>query len=324
MIEFNDVTKTFSGAAAVDGISFQVHAGELFVLIGPSGCGKTTTMKMMNRLIEPDSGSILIDDKNIKELPLQQLRWNTGYVLQQIALFPHMTVEENIAVVPEMCGWSASAVSGRTDELLELIGLDPGTYRSRLPAELSGGQQQRIGVARALAADPDILLMDEPFSALDPISRSQLQDEMKELQRTIQKTIVFVTHDMDEALKLGDRIAVMKEGRLVQLDTPERVTAAPADDFVRSFIGERQSVWQRQAAVLPMEETTMNISGDTSGTAASAETSLEDVYSMLRSKQVQELPVHAGGKTYLVTDTMILDYVYDVQRGKEAGDGRSS
>ncbi|SDN32591.1 ABC transporter ATP-binding protein [Alkalicoccus daliensis] len=245
MIEFDQVTKQFpDGTKAVNNINFRVKEGEFFVLIGPSGCGKTTTLKMINRLIDASEGTIKINDENILSKNLHKLRWEIGYVLQQIALFPHMTIAENIAIVPELKKWSKSDTNARIDELLEMVGLHPGTYRDRLPSELSGGQQQRIGVVRALAGNPDILLMDEPFSALDPLSRDQLQQDVGDLQKQIKKTIVFVTHDINEALLLADRIAIMQEGSIVQVDTPENILDHPANDFVRSFIGNKTNPWK--------------------------------------------------------------------------------
>lgn len=238
MITFSNVSKQYSDdTTAVDSLELQIREGEFFVLIGPSGCGKTTTLKMMNRLIDASSGTILIDGKEISVYDIHELRWNIGYVLQQIALFPHMTIEENIAVVPELKKWSREKIRPRVNELLEMVGLDPAIYRNRKPAELSGGQQQRIGVARALAADPRLILMDEPFSALDPISREKLQDDVLELQRSIKKTIVFVTHDMQEAMKLGDRICMMNAGKVVQVGTPNEIIQNPANDFVKNFVG---------------------------------------------------------------------------------------
>lgn len=245
MIEFEQVTKEFpDGTKAVKEISFRVEPGEFFVLIGPSGCGKTTTLKMINRLIDASAGTININEENVLSKNLHKLRWEIGYVLQQIALFPHMTIAENIAIVPELKKWSKPDTKKRIDELLEMVGLDPDTYRDRLPSELSGGQQQRIGVIRALAGDPDILLMDEPFSALDPLSREQLQKDVGELQQKIKKTIVFVTHDINEALLLADRIAIMQEGNIVQVDTPENILENPANEFVQSFIGNKNNPWK--------------------------------------------------------------------------------
>lgn len=239
MIEFKDVTKEYEdGFKALDNISLKVRAGELLVLIGPSGCGKTTTMKMINRLIEPTSGEISVNGKPIKNRDPVELRRDTGYVIQQIGLLPHMTIGENVALVPRLKKGNKEEYLKKVDELLEMVDLDPVIYKDRYPNELSGGQQQRVGVIRALAADPSIMLMDEPFSALDPISREQLQDEFSRLHKQIKKTIVFVTHDMDEALKIADRIAIMKEGKIVQTDTPERILRYPINDFVRDFIGE--------------------------------------------------------------------------------------
>ncbi|RLL44887.1 ABC transporter ATP-binding protein [Oceanobacillus piezotolerans] len=240
MIKLENVTKKYpDGTTAVESLDLEIHNGEFFVLIGPSGCGKTTTLKMMNRLIPLSDGTLYIDGKKISEYNIHELRWNIGYVLQQIALFPHMTIEENIAIVPELKKWSPDKIKERVTELLEMVGLEPNTYRKRKPNELSGGEQQRIGVARALAADPDIILMDEPFSALDPISREKLQDDMLHLKKTINKTIVFVTHDMQEALKLADRICVMQDGKCIQIGTPAELVSNPATDFVKDFVGSK-------------------------------------------------------------------------------------
>ncbi|HEY2420974.1 MAG TPA: ABC transporter ATP-binding protein [Neobacillus sp.] len=238
MIRFEKVTKQYQeGSTAIKSLNMEIKEGEFFVIIGPSGCGKTTLLKMINRLIELSDGTIYVCDKKISEYDIHELRWNMGYVLQQIALFPHMTIEENIAIVPELRKWDEQKTRLRIDELMEMVGLPPATYRSRKPIELSGGQQQRIGVIRALAADPDILLMDEPFSALDPISREKLQDDILELQRRINKTIVFVTHDMKEAIKLGDRICIMNDGEIVQVGTPKEIIESPMNDFVQDFVG---------------------------------------------------------------------------------------
>lgn len=250
LITFRDVTKTYEdGTTAVRSFNLDIKEGEFFVLIGPSGCGKTTTLKMINRLHTVTDGDILIDGKSISDHNIHELRWNIGYVLQQIALFPHMTIEENISIVPELKSWKKGDISKRVDELLDLVGLDPSTYKKRKPSELSGGQQQRVGVARALAANPPIILMDEPFSALDPLSREQLQQDFLRLKEKIQKTIVFVTHDMNEALTLGDRICLMKDGETVQVGTPEEFMNQPKNDFVKSFIGNRRSILQQ-----PLEE----------------------------------------------------------------------
>ncbi|PLS17284.1 osmoprotectant [Bacillus sp. M6-12] len=239
MITFQHVGKKYpDGFVALKDIDFEIKEGELVALIGPSGCGKTTTMRMINRLIEPSSGKILIKGEDISNMDKVQLRRNIGYVIQQIGLLPHLTIEENITLVPRLKGWEPKRYESKVDELLNLVGLNPEEYKSRFPSELSGGQQQRVGVIRALAAEPPIILMDEPFSALDPISREQLQDELVNLQEGIKKTIVFVTHDMDEAIKIADRIAIMKDGEIVQFDTPERILRHPKNEFVKGFIGE--------------------------------------------------------------------------------------
>jgi len=241
MITFDNVSKQYdNNQIAVKALNVEIKKGEFFVIIGPSGCGKTTLLKMINRLIPLTAGTIWINDKRISDYNIHELRWSIGYVLQQIALFPHMTIEENIAVVPELKKWSKTKIHQRVDELLALVGLEPAKYRQRKPKELSGGEQQRVGVVRALAADPEIILMDEPFSALDPISRTKLQDDLLEMQRTIQKTIVFVSHDMQEALKLGDRLCIMKDGEIVQIGTPQQLLQNPVNDFVQQFIGGKQ------------------------------------------------------------------------------------
>lgn len=250
-ILLRDVTKQFPGQdrPAVDSLSMEIPAGDMVMLVGPSGCGKTTTLKMINRLIEPTSGQILLGGDDITGVDADQLRRGIGYVIQAGGLFPHMTVAANIAVVPSMLGWDKARTAQRIDELLELVSLDPARYRDRYPKELSGGQQQRVGVARALAADPPVLLMDEPFGAVDPIVRERLQDELLSIHANLHKTVVFVTHDFDEAVKLGDRIAVFAEGgHLVQYDTPERILTHPANDFVRQFIGSGAGLKQLSLA----------------------------------------------------------------------------
>ncbi len=237
MIEFENVVKQYGGFRAVDGLSLHVPAGEMCVLIGPSGCGKTTTMRMVNRLIEPTSGRIKVEGKDNEAFAPEELRRKIGYAIQQIGLFPHMTVGQNIGVVPRLLGWEETRIKRRVDELLTLVGLEPEVSRDKYPRQLSGGQQQRIGVARALGADPPIMLMDEPFGAVDPITREQLQDEFLQIQAEVGKTIIFVTHDIDEAIKMGDRIAIMRAGQLVQYDTPDGLLARPVDLFVRDFVG---------------------------------------------------------------------------------------
>jgi osmoprotectant transport system ATP-binding protein len=238
-LEFRDARKVYDDAEhpAIGSLSFTVDAGELCILVGPSGCGKTTAMRLVNRMIELTSGDVLVDGVSVRERPPAELRRHIGYAIQQIGLFPHQTVAENIAVVPKLLGWDGGRIRTRVTELLELVGLEP-AMGPRYPAQLSGGQRQRVGVARALAADPPLLLMDEPFGAIDPITRARLQEEFRRLQQELGKTVVFVTHDIDEALKLGDRIAVLKPGGvLAQYAAPEELVRAPADDFVEQFVG---------------------------------------------------------------------------------------
>jgi osmoprotectant transport system ATP-binding protein len=240
VIEFLEVSKSYPGSAepVVRELSFTVPEGEICVLVGPSGCGKTTTMRMVNRLIEPTSGEIRIDGEPNTTMSPTALRRKIGYAIQEIGLFPHRTIRENVSTVPKLLEWSRGEIDDRASELLSLVGLDPEQYGDRYPAELSGGQQQRVGVARAMAADPPVMLMDEPFGAVDPITRERLQDEFLKIQQEINKTIVFVTHDIDEAIKMGDHIAILEEGGvLAQYDTPERILTEPATDFVASFVG---------------------------------------------------------------------------------------
>ena len=239
MIRLEGVSKRYAdGTVAVEALDLEVNAGELVALVGPSGSGKTTTMKMVNRLIEPTGGRILIDGRDVTNVDPVELRRGIGYVIQNVGLFPHRTVEDNVAVVPELVGWPAERRKTRARELMEIVGLDPALHGPRYPHELSGGQRQRVGVARALAADPPVLLMDEPFSAVDPVVRAQLQDEFLRLQDDVRKTILFVTHDIEEAVRLGDRIAVFAQGgRLEQFDTPATVLGAPATPFVADFVG---------------------------------------------------------------------------------------
>ncbi|CAM4190771.1 ABC transporter ATP-binding protein [Lacicoccus alkaliphilus] len=255
MIEFKNVSKKYGEDFAVEDVNFKVEEGEFFVIIGPSGCGKTTTLKMINRLIPLTEGYIYFKEQPISEFPLYEMRWDIGYVLQQIALFPHMTIRENIAQVPEMKGWKNKDIDARVDELLEMVGLEPGKFRDRLPGELSGGQKQRVGVIRALAADPPVILMDEPFSALDPISRESLQDDLIELQKKIKKTVVFVTHDIQEALKMGDRICLLNKGRVEQIGTPEAFLTHPENDFVSDFIGDVDGYMMKRATAADVVKT---------------------------------------------------------------------
>jgi osmoprotectant transport system ATP-binding protein len=240
VVAFEHVTKRYGSAdaPAVDDLTMTVPAGSICVLVGPSGSGKTTTMKMVNRLIEPTSGRITIGGEDVMRLPAVELRRRIGYVIQQVGLFPHLTVADNVAVVPRLLGWKTPRIRDRVEELLELVGLDAATFGRRYPSELSGGERQRIGVARALAADPPVMLMDEPFGAVDPIRRDRLQNELLRLQEKVRKTIIFVTHDVDEAIKMADHVAILQRGGiLAQFDTPEAILAQPASDFVERFVG---------------------------------------------------------------------------------------
>ena len=240
MIRLEGVGKTYPGTdvPAVAELDLDIPEGEILVLVGPSGCGKSTTLRLINRMIEPTSGHIIFDGEDVTTVDPDHLRRRIGYVIQQIGLFPHQTIAQNIATVPKLLGWDKKRISARVDELLEMTGLDPSIYRDRYPKELSGGQAQRVGVARALGADPEVLLMDEPFGAIGPITRDRLQNEFLRLQGELKKTIVFVTHDIDEAIKMGDRIAILgDQSRIAQFDTPERILAYPVDDFVSDFIG---------------------------------------------------------------------------------------
>jgi osmoprotectant transport system ATP-binding protein len=239
-LEFRAATKRYpnSDRPAVDHLSLEVPAGDICVLVGPSGCGKTTAMRMVNRMTEITEGDILLDGRSVKDRKPYELRREIGYVIQQVGLFPHLTIGENVATVPRLLGWDKERIRARVDELLDLVALDPAEYRDRYPSQLSGGQRQRVGVARALAVDPPVMLMDEPFGAIDPINRARLQNQFLRLQEQIGKTVVFVTHDIDEALKMGDQIAVMKEGGvLAQYATPQELLQSPADEFVASFVG---------------------------------------------------------------------------------------
>jgi len=247
MIKLENLTKQFNQKngqtmKAVDNVNLNVPEGEMCVLLGPSGCGKTTTLKMINRLIMPSSGKILINEKDTSEMDIVTLRRNIGYVIQQIGLFPNMTIEENITVVPRMLGWDKAKCKTRAQELMEMVALDSKKFLHRYPREMSGGQQQRIGVIRALAADPPVLLMDEPFGAVDPINREVIQNQFLEMQRALKKTVMLVSHDIDEALKLGDRIAVFRQGRIVQCASPDELLAKPANEFVGSFVGQDRTL----------------------------------------------------------------------------------
>lgn len=277
-IELVGIRKQFpDGTVAVGDLSLEVPAGELVVLIGPSGCGKSTVLRMINRLIEPTAGQILLDGEDVTRADPVQLRRRIGYVIQNVGLFPHQTIRANVGTVPRLLGWPRALVRERSDELLELVGLDPAKFGRRYPQELSGGQRQRVGVARALAADPVVLLMDEPFSAVDPIVRGRLQEEFLRLQADVRKTIVLVTHDLDEAVRLGDRIAVLSQGgKLEQYDSPANLLGRPSSPFVREFVGADRGI--RRLAVTPVTRDMLEpLSGDDAGyPAAKLGTSLYD------------------------------------------------
>ena len=291
MIDIVGLTKKFPGTAraAVDRLTLSIADGEVCVLIGPSGCGKTTTMRLINRMIEPDSGTVRVDGRDIMQIDPVSLRRSIGYVIQQIGLFPHWTIADNVATVPRLPGWDAARIRSRTDELLALVGMDPAVYRGRFPRELSGGQKQRVGVARALAADPPVMLMDEPFGAIDPITRARLQDEFLKILRALRKTIVFVTHDVDEAIKMGDRIAILKDGALVQYDSPERILAAPADPFVRSFFGADRAL--KLLSLIAAATACEPWSGSPPPDAVAADTSLRDALAQMLEAGVDTLAV---------------------------------
>ncbi len=280
VIAVEHLTRRFPGETrpAVDDVSFTVDPGEFLVLIGPSGCGKTTLLKMINRLYEPTSGTIAVDGTDATAIPATDLRRRIGYVIQQTGLFPHFTIAQNIGVVPTLLGWDKPRIAARVVELLDLIGL-PQEYAERRPRQLSGGQQQRVGVARALAADPKILLMDEPFGALDAITRTRLQDELLQIQQRLKKTILFVTHDMEEALKLADRVLVMRTGKLVQLATPLQLMTHPADTFVADLVGAGDVL--RTLGLLRVGEAMANGASAANGVAIAASASLRDAIGML-------------------------------------------
>jgi osmoprotectant transport system ATP-binding protein len=287
------VVKRYPGReqAAVEGLSFEVAPGEICVLIGPSGCGKTTALKMVNRLISISDGDITIDGQSVRSLPLTALRRGIGYVFQQIGLFPHMTVEHNIGSVPRLLGWSKTQIRERASELLELVGLDPEGDLGRYPGEFSGGQQQRIGVARAMAADPQIMLMDEPFGAIDPIARDRLQNDFLRLHHQVRKTVIFVTHDIDEALKMGDKIAMMRDGRLVQLATADDLLASPADEFVAKFVGEDRGLKRLRVRSVSDLELDPPVSSEAAVTSITPDTSLHTALASMLAEGLTQINV---------------------------------
>lgn len=249
MIEFKNIVKKYRAKTIINPFSLNIEAGQLVVFIGPSGCGKTTLLKMINKLVQPTSGKIFVNGTDISKMNPIELRRNIGYVIQNTGLFPHMSIKENLELIPKLKGEDPASIEKKTKDLLEMVGLDPKEYLHRFPKELSGGQQQRVGVARAFSTNSDIILMDEPFSALDPVTRSSLQDELFQMQKELNKTIIFVTHDMDEAIKIADKICILKDGDILQYDTPENILKNPANDFVEGFIGKRR-VWNNPELLL--------------------------------------------------------------------------
>ncbi len=294
-LELHEVSKRYPGQRqpAIESLSLHVEAGEVCVLVGPSGCGKTTAMRLINRMIELTSGEIRLGGTSIHDRQPNELRREIGYVIQQIGLFPHQTVAENIATVPRLLGWEKARTQTRVHELLTLIGMDPEEVGARYPAQLSGGQRQRVGVARALAADPPLMLMDEPFGAIDPINRVRLQDEFLRLQGQVRKTIVFVTHDIDEAIKMGDRIAILREGgKLAQYDTPERILTAPADEFVAEFVGADRAL--KRLGLSTLAEVELLAPRDGSSNGLTLDMTVRDALSMVLAAGGQPLGVCDG------------------------------
>ncbi|MER2226658.1 MAG: ABC transporter ATP-binding protein [Carnobacterium sp.] len=322
MILFENVSKEYEkGKPVVSNINLEIKDGEFFVFIGPSGSGKTTTLKMINRLISLTSGFIRIDGKPISDYNLQELRWNIGYVLQQIALFPNMTVEENITIVPEMKKWSKDDMKNRVTELLESVGLEPEAYRNRKTSELSGGEQQRIGVIRALAANPDIILMDEPFSALDPISKRNLQKDVAKLQKKLNKTIVFVTHDMQEALALGDRICLMNNGKIEQIGTPDEIQKHPKNDFVRNFLQMGISELKETPTIQQLIETgQLELSEiEDSESYLTSEDTIDALVVVLAKEEFVVIKESNGQKIGKITKQQLLNYLaHEIQREQES------
>ena len=312
-LEFRDVVKRYAGTErpAVDHLSFEVPAGDICVLVGPSGCGKTTAMRMVNRMIEITEGDILLDGSSVRELQPADLRHEIGYVIQQVGLFPHMTVAGNIATVPRLLGWDRERIRQRTSELIQLVGMDPDADRDRYPTELSGGQRQRVGLARAMAGDPPLMLMDEPFGAIDPINRGRLQNQFLRLQEQIRKTVVFVTHDIDEALKMGDRIAVMKEGGvLAQYATPQELLQSPADEFVERFVGADRGL--KELALHKIRELELGPVREGSPVTVELEDTLRDAFSAMLVSDADYARVRDGDRG--VIGTVTLDQIREVVR----------
>jgi osmoprotectant transport system ATP-binding protein len=304
-LEFRDVVKRYPNQErlAIDHLSFEVPAGEICVLVGPSGCGKTTAMRMVNRMVEITDGDILLDGASVKKGNAAELRRQIGYVIQQIGLFPHQTIGDNVATVPKLLGWDKQRIRARVDELLDLVALEPDEYRDRYPAQLSGGQRQRVGVARALAVDPPLMLMDEPFGAIDPINRSRLQNQFLRLQAQIRKTVVFVTHDIDEALKMGDRIAIMKQGGvLAQYATPQELLQNPADEFVEDFVGADRGL--KELALHRIRELELEPVRQGSPVVVEMEDTLRDALSAMLVNDADYVRVRDGGPEIIGTVTL--------------------
>jgi osmoprotectant transport system ATP-binding protein len=296
-IVFDHATKRYSGrpAPAVDDLSISIPAGEVCVIVGPSGGGKTTAMKLVNRLVELTSGDITVDGRSVKSLDQTELRRGMGYVIQQVGLFPHLTVADNVATVPRLLGWGKQETADRVDELLDFVDLPAADYRSRYASQLSGGERQRVGLARALAADPPVMLMDEPFGALDPITRARLQKELLRIQGEIRKTIIFVTHDIDEAILLGDRIAILREGGvLAQYDTPAAILEHPADEFVARFVGADRGL--KRLSLTTLAEIQLDPPNGVVSPSADGETTLRDALSLMLSEGSRSLAVTDGGQ----------------------------
>jgi osmoprotectant transport system ATP-binding protein len=294
-IVFDHATKRYPGraAAAVDDLSLVIPAGEVCCLVGPSGGGKTTAMKLVNRLVELTSGDVRVDGASVRSLDETELRRGIGYVIQQVGLFPHMTVAENVATVPRLLGWPKAEITGRVDELLDLVDLPADDYRARYASQLSGGERQRVGLARALAADPPVMLMDEPFGALDPITRMRLQNELLRVQREVRKTIIFVTHDIDEAILLGDRVAILRDGGvLVQYDTPEELLARPADEFVARFVGADRGL--KRLSLTRLGELQLEPADAATGPVLDSDTTLRDALSAMLNDGSRAVLVEVG------------------------------
>ncbi|MBY5601043.1 ABC transporter ATP-binding protein [Rhizobium leguminosarum] len=308
MIHLDHVTKNYdgSGSHAVDNLDLLIETGSTVALIGPSGCGKTTTMRMINQLETPTAGRVLVDGRDIARVDQKELRRSIGYVIQQVGLFPHMSIARNVATVPRLLGWEKARSDRRVDELLDLVGLDPTIMRQRLPHELSGGQRQRVGFARALAADPAIMLMDEPFGAIDPITRVRLQDEFRDILRKVKKTVVIVTHDLDEAIKMGDRIAIMRDGRLLQYDSPQEILARPVNEFVESFLGPDRAIKRLSLIAVSMIMTAPEPSNGDAEIAADA--TVHDALALILSGEMPGLHIRAADGTlagYLSRATLL-------------------